>query len=199
MPWHMTGQMIEACSCKMLCPCVLGPAEPDQGWCSAALVVDIQQGSADGVDLSGTKVVFVADMPGDFLGGNGTARLYIDEAASAAQRQELEALFAGKKGGPLGAVGALITTWLPTQTVRIAIQGGETPSVNIGSVGQLTWQRIRTDDGRQATLQNAPVLAGLRVESSALARSDGSRWSDPAMRRWQSGGHGFVSAFTMRA
>jgi hypothetical protein len=60
-------------------------------------------------------------------------------------------------------------------------------------------QRIKTDDGRQATLQNAPVLAGLGVESSALARSDGSRWSDPAMRRWQSGGHGIVSAFTMRA
>jgi hypothetical protein len=28
MAWHMTGQLIEACSCKAACPCVLGPAEP---------------------------------------------------------------------------------------------------------------------------------------------------------------------------
>ncbi len=42
MAWHMTGQLIEACSCKAACPCVLGPAEPDQGWCSGALTFVIQ-------------------------------------------------------------------------------------------------------------------------------------------------------------
>jgi hypothetical protein len=93
MAWNMTGQMLESCSCKMLCPCALGPAEPDQGWCAGALVFDIQRGQADGVSLDRTTVVLVVNMPGDFLGGNGTARLYVDEAASAAQRQELELTF----------------------------------------------------------------------------------------------------------
>jgi hypothetical protein len=199
MTWHMTGQMLEACSCKMLCPCALGPAEPDQGWCAGALVFEIQQGQADGVSLDRATVVLVVNLPGDFLGGNGTARLYIDEAASAEQHRELEAIFTGQRGGPLAAVAALFTQWLPTQAVRITRQEGDNPSLAIGRVGQLTWQRLTTQDGRQTTLQNAPVLGAIGIESSALARSEGSQWSDPEMRQWQSGGNGTISPFTMRA
>jgi len=199
MTWHMTGQMLEACSCKMLCPCALGPAEPDQGWCAGALVFEIQQGQADGVSLDRSTVVFVVNLPGDFLGGNGTARLYVDEATSAAQRRELEAIFMGQRGGPLAAVAALFTQWLPPQVVRITRQEGDNPSLTIGSVGQLTWQRLTTQDGRQTTLQNASVLGAIGIESSALARSEGSQWSDPELRQWQSGGNGTISPFTMRA
>ena len=89
MAWHITGQSMELCSCKMFCPCWLGPeGEPDQGWCSAVLGYEVQQGSSDGVDLAGTKAVLAADWPGNFFGGNGTARLYVDERASADQRRE---------------------------------------------------------------------------------------------------------------
>ena len=91
MAWRMAGRFIESCSCKLWCPCWLGPADPDQGWCSGAILVDIQQGNSDGADLGGLKVVFVGDWPKDFASGNGTGRLYIDEAADANQRRELEA------------------------------------------------------------------------------------------------------------
>ena len=63
MAWQISGQLLDTCSCKLLCPCILGPAEPDQGWCSGALAFDIQQGSS----------VMAFDMPGDFIGGNLTA------------------------------------------------------------------------------------------------------------------------------
>ena len=198
MAWRITGQLLEACSCKMLCPCTLGPAEPDQGWCSGALVFQIQQGNSDGVNLGGSKVVFAVDLPGDFLSGNGTARLYIDEAASTDQRRELEAIFTGKKGGAFDALNSLITKWLPMQVVRTEIASDNT-SAKVGTIGQLKLQSIKTEDGRQATLQNAPVLIGFGVERSDLARGDGSQWSDPQMRRWQSGGHGAVSAFALTA
>jgi hypothetical protein len=71
--------------------------------------------------------------------------------------------------------------------------------ITIGNVGQLAWQRMTTQDGQQTTLQNAPVLGVIGVTSSALARSDGSQWSDPEMRPWQSGGSGAISAFAMSA
>ena len=62
MSWEIAGRSMEMCSCKMLCPYWLGPEiEPDEGWCGATLAFDIQQGSSDGVDLSGTKVAFIAD------------------------------------------------------------------------------------------------------------------------------------------
>jgi Protein of unknown function (DUF1326) len=54
MAWHISGKSTELCSCKMMCPCWLGPeGEPDQEWCSAAFGFEIEKGQSDGVDLSG--------------------------------------------------------------------------------------------------------------------------------------------------
>ena len=55
---------------------LLGPAEPDQGWCSGALTFVIEQGESDGVDLGGRKVLWLVDFPKDFVSGNGTGRIY---------------------------------------------------------------------------------------------------------------------------
>jgi hypothetical protein len=198
MAWHMTGQLIEACSCKAACPCVLGPAEPDQGWCSAALTFVIQQGESDGVDLRDRKVVWLIDLPKGFASGNGTVRVYIDDGAHARQRQELDAIFTGKKGG-LGAVlGGLVTTWLPTETAAIAIDAGDNPSITVGAVGHVKLQRIKDEGGRATKLLNAPVLGAIQVDTADLARSDGSRFADPQMRRWDAGGHGSLSPFSWR-
>ena len=198
MAWHMTGQLIEACSCKAACPCVLGPAEPDQGWCSGALTFVIQQGGADGVDLGGRNVLWLIDFPKDFVSGNGTGRIYIDDAADARQRQELEAVFTGKKGGPGEVLGSLVTRWLPTQTATISVDAGDNPSVTVGAVGHVKLQRIKDAGGRTTKLLNAPVLGAIQVDTADLARSEGSLFADPQMRRWESGGHGSVSPFSWR-
>ena len=107
MAWQLSGRSMELCSCKMLCPCWLGPeGTPDEGWCAGAFGFDIQSGSSDGVDLGGTKVALAAEWPGNFFGGNGTARLYIGDSASDAQRRELEAIFSGKRVVCLRGCGA---------------------------------------------------------------------------------------------
>ena len=76
MSWKLTGEMYEACSCKMICPCTVGPAEPDQDWCSVAQVVQVASGESDGVDLSGARVALGLELPGDFFSGIDKARLY---------------------------------------------------------------------------------------------------------------------------
>lgn len=195
MSWQISGQMIEACSCKMLCPCYFGPAEPDQGWCSGTLTMDIQRGSSDGVDLGGTRAVWAIDLPGDFAGGNGTGRIYLDAAASAEQRRELEAIFTGKKGGLWEVVAAgVISKWLSAQTATIEVKMGDSPSVKVGSVGQIKMERVKSEGGKQAKVQDPPAMELFGVASADLARGDGS-WSDPDMRRWQAGGSGSVSSF----
>ena len=198
MAWNMTGQMLEACSCKMFCPCNFGPAEPDQGWCSAALGFDIRQGNADGVNLGGTKAAVVLDLPGDFVSGNATARLYIDEAASVDQRRELEAIFTGKKGGLWEALGAMITKWLPAQVKDIQIRDGGSPSCSVGDIGQVTLQPIKNSAGQPTQMVNAPTFEAFAAVED-VARSDGSRWSDPDLRQWEAGGAGGVSAFDWSA
>ena len=198
MAWHMTGQLIEACSCKSACPCTLGPAEPDQGWCSGALTFSIQRGESDGVNLAGRKVVWLVDLPEDFVSGNGTVRVYVDDGADANQTRELDAIFTGKKGGPGEVLASLVKTWLPTLQARIVIGGGDDPSVAVGDVGHVQLKRIADEKGRVAKLVNAPVLGAIQVETADLARSDGSRFADPKMRRWESGGHGSMSPFSWR-
>ncbi len=198
MAWNMTGQWHEICSCKMLCPCWLGPAEPDQGWCSGTLIFDIDKGNSNGVDLGSCKVIFLGDWPKDFFSGNGTARLYIDEGANAAQARELEAIFSGKKGGPMEAVSGLMTKWLPTQAVPIKTQWSDSSTFSVGKVAQLQSQRLKDQTGKPTTVQGAVAMAAFQFESLGLANSDGSHWSDPEMRRWNSGGSGTRGTFNWR-
>lgn len=159
MAWHMTGQMLEACSCKMLCPCALGPAEPDQGWCAGALVFDIQRGQADGVSLDRSTVVLVVNMPGDFLGGNGTARLYVDEAASAAQRQEVRSALQGATRGTLGGRGGALHALAPHADGAYHQAGGCQPVLQHWECRPV--DVAATHDARRAT-DDAPERARVR-------------------------------------
>jgi hypothetical protein len=186
MAWNVSGQAIELCNCNVLCHCWLGPAKPDQGWCGGAFIFDIQTGSADGVDLSGKKVAFSANWPGDFWSGNGTARIYLDDSASAEQRRELEAIFAGKKGGLLEPLmGGVISKWLPAQTTRFTMQHGENPSVTIGDVGHVTIKPLKDQTGKPTRIQGAAAQAAFQIDSMHVASSKGSRWTDPELRTWE--------------
>jgi hypothetical protein len=185
MAWRVAGQMHEMCSCNFLCPCWFGPAEPDQGWCSGALVFDVERGNAEALDLSGHTVVLLADWPGDFWAGNGTARLYIDDRANAAQRRALEAIFSGEQGGPMGVVSAaVISQWLPAQTAPIQINWGDTTTGRVGEVGQITSQRLTNDAGEPATVQGAAAMGAFQLERMHVARTAGSHWADPDLRHW---------------
>jgi hypothetical protein len=201
MTWKLSGRWLSPCSCKLVCPCALGPAEPTRGWCSGVFVMDIERGSSDGVDLSGTRVAWAVDLPKDFSSGNGTARVYLDEGASAEQRRELEAIYQGRSGGPWEAVSGLVTTWLPTRTAPITIDWGDSPSASIGSFGQVMLKPVKDEAGRQTQLVNAPAWEVFFVGALDLADSHGSYWSDPEMRSWQSsvGGSGETMRFSWSA
>jgi hypothetical protein len=186
MAWHITGQSTEFCNCKLLCPCWLGPeGEPDEGWCGATFAFDVKEGSSDGVNLGGTKTVFVAEWPGNFFAGDGTARLYIDEAASPDQYRELEGIFSGKKGGNLEPLwDATIAKWLPTKTESIGIQWGDPTHVTMGDDCQVTLTPLKDSAGRRTKVTGAAAQAAFGFESMDLASSRGGRWSDPDLRSW---------------
>jgi hypothetical protein len=178
---------------------VLGPAEPDQGWCSGALTFSIDKGQSDGVDLTGRAVVWLVDLPKDFASGNGTVCLIIDDGADARQRQELEGIFSGNKGGPGAVLGSLVSKWVPTESAAIKLSGGDSPEITVGNMGQVKLQPIKDQAGKTATVVNAPVLGLIEISEAKLARSDGSRFAAPQMRSWTSGGHGSVSPFSWKA
>jgi hypothetical protein len=196
MAWELTGRLIEVCSCKSACPCALGPAEPDQGWCSGALTFAIERGQSDGVDLSGRTVLWLGDLPKDFATGGATVRLYIDDGADEGQRRELEAIFTGRKGGAAEVLSTLVSSWLPTETAPISVGSGDEPTVAVGGVGQAELKPITDQAGQPTAVMNPPVLGLIAINRQDLYRSDGGSFRAPQMRSWQSGGHGSVSPFS---
>lgn len=196
MSWSVRGRSLELCNCKLMCPCwVTAEVEPDQGWCGGVFGFEIDEGSSDGVSLDRGKVVATFEWPGNFWAGNGTARLYIDQAADADQRRELQAIFGGQKGGPLGAVlPAVVTTVLPTEFTEIAIDWGEPTSLTVGTVGDVTLRRVTDQTGRATTVSSAAALTAFQMDSMELASSKGSRWHDPDQRSWE-GDSGTLHAF----
>jgi len=199
MAWQISGRFMESCSCKLWCPCWLGPAEPDQGWCSGAVVMDIERGQADGLDLSGLKAVFLGDWPHDFAGGEGTGRLFIDETATDEQRRILEAICTGQQGGPWAVVSGVIARWLPAQTARIETQWGERPSVTVEGIGQVQLDPLRNEAGQPVQVRGAAAMAAFDLETMDLAHGDGTKFAAPDMRAWESGGEGVVSTFSWSA
>lgn len=194
MAWTLKGTWYESCSCKIVCPCNLGPAEPDQGWCSALLGFSIESGEANGVDLGGTTLAFHAELPGDFMGGIDKARLYLDEGASEEQRRELEAIFLGQRGGVWEGVAGMIGEFLPSTTTRVEVSGGDNPNVRVDGIADISLERVKDEAGKQAVLVNAPLSAGFAVDTVELAMATG-RVSDPDLRAWETLGNGGAVPF----
>ena len=187
MPWQVSGTFYTPCNCNVGCPCNFGEPEADQGGCSAALF-DIRGGSVDGVDVGGTRVVFAADWPRAFTGGGGTGRWYFDPSLSPQQRSALEAVVSGRRGGFFEVLASLVPNLLPPQEAAIVVQPGPDGEMRatVGDLGELVTVPMRGENGQVTRLVNA---AATLVEDTILGRGSGSRWRDPELKSWESGGH----------
>ncbi len=190
MAWTLNVDLIESCSCAAMCPCLLGPAKPDQGWCSGMFGIQVTDGNSDGVDLSGAKLVLHFELPGDFLGGIDKAKLYLDSSLSEEQRAELDAIFHGDKGGLWEGVRGMIGEWLPSTVTAVEFTNGSSPGVTIEGIGQVALQPIIGEDGKPAQIVNAPIMGGFQLDYEDLAFAQGTSFSDPDMRAWESLGQG---------
>ena len=192
MSWRIKADIIESCSCALVCPCVWGPAKPDQEWCSGVFAITVAEGESEGVDLTGVNMLLHFELPGDFLGGIDKAKLYVDTATSDEQRREIDAIFHGERGGLWGGMKEAIGQWLPTQVTKVTIDHGESPSAKIEGVGEITVQRV-VADGKAGVITGAPVLAAFAIGSAEVGFAQGTKFSDPDMRAWESLGEGSMA------
>lgn len=189
MAWNLSGELVESCSCNVLCPCWYGVQDlmkMDQGWCDSTLLFRIEAGQADGVDLGGRTVLVAIDLPGPTMfDGNGTARVYVDSAAASDQQQALEDIFQGKRGGPMEVIGGLIATWLPTESSVIDIDDdGARCTAKVEGFGEVRSQVLKNEAGDAMTLKNAGFAVALNFDDTTLTVAPTStRWSDSEMPR----------------
>lgn len=124
MAYALEGDLLEVCTCDVLCPCWIGE-DPDQGICQSTLAYGISEGEIDGVDVGGLVVGSAVHIPGNVLAGNWRRRLYIDDRASEEQAEALVDLFQGRKGGPLAELAQLISEELPVERAHIQFELSE--------------------------------------------------------------------------
>jgi hypothetical protein len=193
MPWNLSGEFIETCSCNMLCPCWFGQADlmlMDQGWCATSLLFRVREGNYEGTDISSQNAVVALHFPGPTLfDANGTGRVYVDESTTEAQQSALEAILQGASGGGMEVPASLVTTWLPTQRTAISVTESDGKvSATLSGIGELVSRRLVNDLGNKMTMKNSAFSVAFQFEghSGDLAPSDGTAWKDPDMpEAWQ--------------
>ena len=136
MTWNLTGSYSETCSCELMCPCNLSF---DHGatydFCRVTLAFSIRDGSVDGTDLSGRKVVLIADTPKVMTDGNWRVGVFIDDGATDAQLEKLVQVFSGQLGGPMAGLAPLIGEMLGVERAAIDVRDdGLLHSVRVGDV-----------------------------------------------------------------
>jgi hypothetical protein len=101
--WHIRGSYFESCNCDAICPCrridgVTG-GRSTHGTCLGILSWLIEDGAAEGVDLTGLPVALAVRYSDDEAGSPWTWILYLDGQATDEQRAALEGIFTGRLGG----------------------------------------------------------------------------------------------------
>lgn len=116
--YDIYGQLLEICSCDVLCPCWIGE-DPDGGVCEGTVAWRVDRGTIQGVDVSGLTLAVIAHIPGNVLQGNWKAVVAINDTATPEQEQALLNVFTGQLGGPIADVAALVGEVVAVERVPI--------------------------------------------------------------------------------
>ena len=135
MSWKLAGSYFETCSCDVVCPCTASLAlGATHDRCRVTLVFNVERGAVDGLDVSGLTVAAVADTPKVMSEGNWRVGVFIDAKASDEQAEKLGAVFSGALGGPMAALGPLVSENLGVQRAPIEVrEDGLLHSIRIGN------------------------------------------------------------------
>ena len=176
MAWNLEGTYIETCSCEVVCPCTASLAlGADYDRCRATLVFNVTQGEVEGTDVSGLTVAAIADTPKVMSEGNWRLGVFIDAAASDDQAEKLGAVFGGQLGGPMEALGPLISEHLGVERASIEVrEEGLRHSVKIGDAIDFEIEDVvpfGVESGEPARLTGIFHAAGSELTISKTTRS----------------------------
>jgi hypothetical protein len=134
MAWNLTGSYAETCSCELMCPCNL---TFDHGatydYCRATLAFDIREGTIEGTDVRGRRVVAIIDTPKVMTDGNWRLGMYVDDQATDEQFDKLGKVFGGQLGGPMAMLAPLVGEVVGVERAEIEVRDdGLLHSVRVG-------------------------------------------------------------------
>jgi hypothetical protein len=113
--WAVRGEYFETCNCDYLCPCIPTSlaGRATHGICDFAMVLRVDHGHYGDTQLDGLKLAIIAHCPGPSMAdGNIAVGLILDERATPEQQTALTQIGSGQGGGPMAALGPLVTQML---------------------------------------------------------------------------------------
>lgn len=107
--WWMKGDWFDVCSCNVPCPCTFAQA-PTHNRCEGVMAYHVREGEYGSVRLERLSVIVIAAFEGNawLPGTKISIGIFMDERASAAQREALQQVFSGKAGGFMGMFAQLV-------------------------------------------------------------------------------------------
>jgi hypothetical protein len=185
----LEGTLLEACSCGSPCPCWVGD-DPDGGKCDTMLAYAITKGQIQGIDVSGLKVVYVAQVPGNMAAGNWRLVIYTDDRATPEQQQALLNAFSGKLGGPLADQAALFGDLIAIGPASIDHQVKDNRgTLRISHVLEVEAAPY-TDTQGEPTMMEHAIFAALPIPSAYIGKAAYYRVQIPEYgMTWELQGH----------
>jgi hypothetical protein len=194
MAWHIKGTYFEACNCTVACPCVMLSA-PTEGECRALIAWHVDEGKDDGVDLGGLNVAMAVHSPGHMLQTKWSAALYLDERASAAQKDALTRIFAGQAGGHPEVLASFVDKVLGVASVRIDYHAaGKRCSLSIPGIAAAEIEALEGQGGGDVTISGHPLCVA-PGEPAVVAKSQRLDYTDHQQTWRVSERNGFYSRF----
>jgi hypothetical protein len=171
-------------------------SDPTTGECTVFIGWHIEQGHADGIDLSGLTVARAIHTPGPMLEVPWTAALYIDDRASKAQAQALTEIFTGQRGGSPAKLASHIVNDLGVSHVAITFTAnGKKRAVSIPNVVEVEITALVGQGEGDVTVSGHPMCVA-PGHAAVVSRSSHLKYSDHGLTWEISEKTGFFSPFT---
>jgi hypothetical protein len=180
MGYSLQGDLLEVCDCDTLCPCWIGE-DPDNGTCQSALAYRIEQGTIDGVDVSGLTFALAAFIPGNVLKGGFRVIRYVDDRASAEQEAALLRAFRGELGGPLGDLAGLVGEEVAARRVPITFTVAEGKgTLRLGDAVHVVMEPYRGPTGEPTKLVES-IFSTIPGSPAYVGKASSFRMAQPEL------------------
>jgi hypothetical protein len=181
-PWRISGELEEACSCDAACPC-WWDSKPTKMTCGGGETLFIEKGHYGDVRLDGLAIGLIGQSPAgksmmESFGNWNFAYLYIDEKAAADQRKALEQI-AMAIGGPAAPKEKMKVRYVPI-TRKVT---GKEHQITLGPYGEYSGHLVEGGMGSLSKITNPTGADPIRKEyyqgrTSKYAYNDaGQKWN----------------------
>ena len=155
MAYKLEGKLLEVCNCNVLCPCWIGE-DPDNGTCDTVVAYHIEQGTIDGIKVSGLTLALAAFIPGNILQGNWRVAVFVDDKATPQQQEALLNVWTGKLGGPVADLAKLVGEVVTVQRAPISFTVSEgAGTLKIGDAVETVMAPYKGPTGNLTTLNES--------------------------------------------